>query len=179
MDTDRELILRCLEQEVAAQNQFYRRYASKMFGICLRYAGNAMEAEDILQDGFIRIYRSLHHFRFEGSLEGWVRRIIVNTAINHQKKNMKLKYEVELTEINLHATLSEDAVSNLSKEELLRIIHSLPAGYRTVFNLYVIEGYNHKEIGALLGVSENTSKTQLMRARLSIQETLKKLEVKQ
>jgi len=176
MDAEKELILHCLKQDIAAQNQFYRKFASKMFGLCLRYAGNTMEAEDILQEGFLRVFRNLQHFRFEGSLEGWVRRIMVNAAINYHKKNLKYIGEVELND-NLPATISEDALSKLSKEDLLRVIHSLPVGYRTVFNLYVIEGYSHREIGTLLGVSESTSKTQFMRAKIAIKEILKKTEV--
>ena len=168
MNSEREIVELCLKNDVRAQELFYRRYAGKMFGVCLRYAGNPMEAEDILQEGFIRTFLNLHHFRFEGSLEGWVRRTMVNTAINHYKKQLKFQKEVELHEAVTFATNQEDALSKLSTEELLGIIQELPPGYRTVFNLYVMEGYTHREIGESLGISENTSKSQFSRARNAI-----------
>ena len=174
MDADLDLILSCLRMDIAAQNQFYRKFASKMYGLCLRYAGNRMEAEDMLQEGFLRVFYNLKYYRFEGSLEGWVRRIMVNTALNFHKKSLKFQNEVELENFDLHATLFEDALSKLSREDILRIIQSLPVGYRTIFNLYVMEGYPHKEIAKLLGISENTSKTQLRNAKLAIQKELGK-----
>jgi len=175
MSTEREMIEGCLRNDVKAQELFYHCYARKMFGVCLRFAGNPSEAEDILQDGFIRVYGNLHHFRFEGSLEGWIRRTMINTAINHYKKQLKFQQEVELNEATTLATIQEDGLSKISREELLHIIQGLPTGYRTVFNLFVIEGYTHKEIGIMLGISENTSKSQLSRARGVIQHRFKKI----
>jgi len=175
MNSEREMIELCLKNDVRAQELFYRQYAGKMFGVCLRYAGNPMEAEDILQEGFIRTFLNLHHFRFEGSLEGWIRRTMVNTAINHYKKQLKFQKEVEIREAVTFATNQEDVLSKLSTEELLGIIRELPTGYRTVFNLYVMEGYTHKEIGDLLGISENTSKSQFSRARNAIMNNLLKI----
>lgn len=176
MSSDKEIIEQCLRNDVKAQELFYRRFAGKMFGVCLRYAGNPMEAEDILQEGFIRAFKNLHHFRFEGSLEGWVRRTMVNTAINHYKKQLKFQKQVELNEAITFATNQDDGLSKLSMDELLKIIHELPVGYRTVFNLYAIEGYTHREIGVLLGISENTSKSQFSRARNAIQQVLEKMK---
>ncbi|MEI6455483.1 MAG: RNA polymerase sigma factor [bacterium] len=175
MNTEREIVERCLKNDVRAQELFYSRFAGKMFGVCLRYAGNPMEAEDILQEGFIRSFLNLHRFRFEGSLEGWVRRTMVNTAINHYKKQLKFQKDVELNEAYTLATIQDDALSRLSMEELLKIIQGLPLGYRTVFNLYVMEGYTHREIGNLLGISENTSKSQYSRARNAIMNRLEKI----
>jgi len=178
MNNDKEIIELCLKNDVKAQELFYRHFAGRMFGVCLRYAGNPMEAEDILQEGFIRVFKNLHHFRYEGSLEGWVRRTMANTAINYYKKQLKFQKEIELNETITFATNQDDGLSKLAVEELLKIIHELPVGYRTVFNLYVIDGYTHKEIGTLLGVSENTSKSQFSRARNAIQQELEKLRVK-
>jgi RNA polymerase sigma factor (sigma-70 family) len=174
MHNEKEIIDQCLKNDIRAQEHFYHRFAGIMFGVCLRYSGSQMEAEDILQEGFIRVFRNLHHFRFEGSLEGWVRRTMVNTAINYYKKQLKFQKEVELTGGISLATKKDDVLSTLSMEELLKIIQELPVGYRTVFNLYAIEGYNHREIGVMLGISENTSKSQFFRARLSIQQVLEK-----
>jgi RNA polymerase sigma factor (sigma-70 family) len=177
MNSEREIVELCLKKDVRAQEFFYRRFARKMFGICLRYAGNQMEAEDILQEGFVRTFLNLHRFRFEGSLEGWVRRTMVNTAINHYKKNLKFQKDVKLDEAVTLATNQDDALSKMSMEELLKIIQGLPPGYRTVFNLYVMEGYTHREIGELLGISENTSKSQFSRARNSILNCMGKMSV--
>jgi RNA polymerase sigma factor (sigma-70 family) len=173
MTADEDIIKGCLHKDVKSQESFYHCFAGKMYGICLRYASNAMDAEDILQEGFIRAFSNLHHFRFEGSIEGWVRKIMVNTAINFYKKEIKLQNsKVDLKNADGYATLCEDALSKLSKEDLLMIIHRLPVGCRTVFNLYVIEGYTHKEIGLMLGISDNTSKSQLFRAKRAIRKEL-------
>jgi len=176
MISEKEIVSLCLKNDVRAQEFFYRRFAGKMFGVCLRYAGSIMEAEDILQEGFIRVFKNLHHFRFEGSLEGWVRRTMVNSAINYYKKQLRFKNEIGLNEAITFATNMDDGLSKLALDELLNIIHDLPVGYRTVFNLYAIEGYTHKEIGALLGISENTSKSQFSRARNAIQMALGKIK---
>lgn len=177
MISDEDIIKGCLLKDVHSQEYFYRRFAGKMFGVCLRYAANHMDAEDILQEGFIRAFSNLHRFRFEGGLDGWVRKIMVHTALNFYKKQLKiLKTETDIEKISEHATLDEDVLSKLSKEDLIMIIQHLPIGYRTVFNLYGIEGYTHKEIGMMLGISENTSKSQLFRARKAIQQALKSID---
>lgn len=150
----------------------YRHFASKMYPICLRFAGNRMEADDILQEGFIRIFRKLDDFRNEGSFEGWIRKTFVNTAINYFNKNKRISNYYELSEVSEPAEKSENAYDILSKEELLRLIHNLPTGYRTVFNLNVIEGYTHKEIGEMLNISDNTSKSQLARAKQVLREKI-------
>lgn len=145
-----------------------------MYGICLRYGGNATEAEDILQNGFLRLFTHLYQFRFEGSFEGWVRKIFVTTAINYYRQNLKFSHDVELSEVREDATLDAEVLSVIAARELLAIIQSLPVGYRTVFNMYVIERYDHKEIAAMLGISEGTSKSQLHRAKSSVRQMLKK-----
>mgnify|MGYP002396268455 CR=1 FL=1 len=138
-----------------------------------------MEADDILQEGLIKVFINLKTFRNEGSLEGWIRRTIVNTAINMYKKNVKYQQDVEIekAEIKQHAEMS--AFEDIAAEELLNLIGELPVGYKMVFNLNIIEGYTHKEIGELLGVSENTSKSQLSRARQTLQRKLAELHNKE
>jgi len=172
IDTDQDLVARCLRREMASQQLFYNRFAPRMFGICLRFAGNSADAEDILQEGFLRVFAKLHHYRGEGSLDGWIRRTIVTTAINYYKKQCKFHHEVDLHEATYHATISEDALSMLTTEELLGVIRELPTEYRTVFNLFVMEGYSHCEIGGMLGIPENTSKSQLHRAKALIRQKL-------
>lgn len=171
-----ELLRRCLKKEVAAEYQLYRLFGQKMFGICLRYGGNQAEAEEILQIGFIRLFLHLHQFRFEGSLQGWVQRIFVTTAINYYKKQLKFNQNVELSYVTEDATMLEDSLSILSEKELLAIIQSLPVGYRTVFGLHEIDGYEHKEIAILLGIAEGTSKSQLYLAKKSVRRMLEDRE---
>lgn len=145
-----------------------------MLGLLIRYAKSKMEAEDMLQEGFIRVFKNLEKFRYEGSLEGWVRRIMVNTAINYYKSNLKHNQTQDFESFSYSNQLSVDAVDTLSHKQLIRLIQTLPQGYRLVFNLYVIEGYSHKQIAEELGISENTSKSQLSRARRVLQ---KKIEI--
>lgn len=173
MVSERQLIEGCLKRDPKAQEELYRHFGSKMYGLCLRYARNAMEAEDILQEGFIKVYTHLNDYRYEGSFEGWIRRTFVNTAINYFKKKSRELLEVSLDNLEFIGTQEESAFEKLSAEELLDLIQNLPEGYRLVFNLYVVEGYSHKEISKLLGISENTSKSQLSRARMSLQNMIR------
>lgn len=140
-----------------------------MLGVLIRYAKNTMEAEDMLQEGFIRVFQNLEKFRYEGSLEGWVRRIMINTAINFYKSNLKHNQHIDIDNVSHTGSLSVNAVDSLSLKQLLQIVQSLPEGYKMVFNLYIIEGYSHKEIAGLMGISESTSKSQLSRARKVLQ----------
>ena len=174
MHFDEDFIKRCLDNDSKAQEELYRQFAPKMFGICLRYAKNQIEAQDVLQEGFIKVFRYLKDYRKDGSLEGWVRRTMVNTAINYYKKKMKYQKDVSLDQTEPINTEEENAIDKLSAMELLELIHELPDGYRMVFNLNVIEGYTHKEIGEMLNISENTSKSQLSRARGVLQDKLKR-----
>ena len=176
MHSEEEIIRRCLNNDVKAQEEFYRRYAPKMYGVCLRFAKNQMEADDFLQEGFIKVFSNLSSFRSEGSLEGWVRRTIVNTAINLIKKNSKYLKDTEIEKADLMPHEDAGAYDHLYVEELLEMIASLPVGYRMVFNLNIIEGYTHKEIGELLDISENTSKSQLSRARAALQRKISALQ---
>jgi RNA polymerase sigma factor (sigma-70 family) len=160
------------ENDAKTQRAFYQQLAPKMYGICLRFALINEDADDILQDGFIRVFKHIKDFRGEGSLEGWVRRTIVNTAINYYKKKIKQGINTDLEFVKGKVKEQNNIVEKMSCDELLVMINELPPGYRMVFNLNVIEGYTHKEIGKILEISENTSKSQLSRARASLQKKL-------
>ncbi|NDC79366.1 MAG: RNA polymerase sigma factor [Chitinophagia bacterium] len=153
------------------QEALYRKYSARMYAVCLRYAGSADDAKDFLQEGFVKVYRNLERFRGEGSFEGWMRRIFVRTAIEHLRA--RRLQTAPLPEG--HDTDDESgwsALDGLALEDLMRMIRLLPDGYRTVFNLYAVEGYSHREIGEMLGISEGTSKSQLARARKALQEMI-------
>ena len=143
-----------------------------MYGVCLRYAGNAEEAEDILQEGFIKIYKKLSSFRSEGSFEGWVRRIFVNTAIEHFRRKKYLQPVTEKEESTIEGNYLS-VLDDLAERDILELVRQLSPGYRTVFNMYVVEGYTHKEIGEIMGISEGTSKSQLSRAKVILQDMVK------
>ena len=170
--TEAEIVHRCLQNDAPAQNELYRRYAGKMIGICMRYTHNREDANDVLQDGFVKVFLNLKSFKGEGSFEGWIKRIMINTALKHYQKNLKYKNE---SDIDAAFDLSFDnrIISNMGVTELMKHVQNMPDGYRTIFNLYVIEGYQHNEIGDLLGISEGTSKSQLSRARNYLMEVLK------
>jgi RNA polymerase sigma factor (sigma-70 family) len=158
-----------LQDNAKSKELIYRHFAPKMYGICLRFAGNEMEADDILQEGFIKVLTKIKDFRNEGSFEGWIRRTIINTAINYYRKNLKYSKFQDIDDCETNIVSDETVFDKLSKEELIKLIHELPNGYRTVFNLNIIEGYTHKEIGQMLNISDNTSKSQLTRARSILQ----------
>ena len=155
------------------QEELYRRFSPRMYAVCLRYAGNAEEAEDILQEGFIKIFKKLDSFRGEGSFEGWVRRIFVNTAIEHFRRKRYLQPVTEKEENSIEGK-SLSALDDLAEKDILALVRQLSPGYRTVFNMYVVEGYTHKEIGDMLGISEGTSKSQLSRAKVILQDMVRK-----
>jgi len=179
MKIDTAFITRLQNKDRKAQVAFYKFLSPKMYGICLRFANSRDDANDILQEGFIRVFQHINKFRGEGSFEGWVRRTIVNTAINFYKKEKKRGYRVELDYVKKKYISGESAIEKISFTELLNIIRELPNGYRTVFNLNVIEGYTHKEIGKILNISENTSKSQLSRAKSSLQKKLLEIKTKE
>ena len=151
------------------QEELYRRFSPKMYAVCLRYAGNPDDARDLLQEGFIKIYKNLHRFRAEGSFEGWIRRVFINTSIEQfRKKTARLSAVTENEENNIEDP-DITALESLAEKDIINIIQELSPGYRTVFNLYVVEGYTHKEIGDMLSISEGTSKSQLARAKSVLQ----------
>ncbi len=146
------------------QEMLYRRFSPKMYAVCLKYCKDAEEARDLLQDGFVKIFKNLKKFRREGSFEGWIRRIFVNTSIEHFRKSLKNSCVAEPEEI-LIEDASWNALDNLEAKDIIKQVQELSPGYRQVFNMYVIEGYSHKDIGGILGISEGTSKSQLARAK--------------
>lgn len=171
--TEAKIVYRCLQQDVLAQNELYRRYAGKMMAVCMRYARNRDAAADIMQDGFVKVFINLKSFKGEGSFEGWIKRIMINTALKQYRKDLKFKNDVDIDSA-YNLTFESDIVSRISAKELMGHIQELPDGYRTIFNLYVVEGFQHNEIGELLGISEGTSKSQLSRARNYLMQTIKK-----
>lgn len=166
---EKQLIKQCLKKDERAMEELYKYFSPRLFGICLRYTKNRMEAEDLLHDGFIRILNNLENYRHEGSFQGWVCKIMVTSAINYYHKNISRNKETDLNEMGSEELMDNDINSFISHNELLEMVRKLPDGYKMVFNLFVIEGYSHKEIAARLNVSENTSKTQLLKARKALQ----------
>jgi len=171
--TESDLISGCIEGDRRMQEELYRRFSPRMYAVCLRYAGNAEEAEDILQEGFIKVYKKLASFRSEGSFEGWIRRIFVNTAIEHFRRKKYLQPVTEKEENTLEGNYLS-VLDDLAERDIMAIVQQLSPGYRTVFNMYVVEGYTHREIGDMLGISEGTSKSQLSRAKVILQEMVRK-----
>ncbi|MBC7651267.1 MAG: sigma-70 family RNA polymerase sigma factor [Deinococcales bacterium] len=172
--TEHELIKGCVNDNTICQRVLFDKYAGKFMSICLRYANDTMEAEDILQEGFVRIFKHINQFKFEGSFEGWMRRIVVNVALKQlQKKRLHFS---EIKESNNDPQLPSYAYSSLGQEELIKLINQLPNGYRIVFNLNVIEGYSHDEIAGMLNIQASTSRSQLVKARKMLQGQILQLE---
>ncbi len=172
--TDEQIIAGCIAGDRKYQELLYKKFSGKMYAVCLRYAGEQNTAQDTLQDGFIRVYKNIEKFRSEGSFEGWVRRIFINTSLEALRKKGNMYVVSDTTNMKLEQH-EENSLQRLMKEDLMAMIESLSAGYRTVFNLYVIEGYSHKEIGEMLNVTEGTSKSQLARARYLLQKKIAQL----
>ena len=169
--TESEIIEGCIKGDRKFQEILYHTFSSKMFSVCLRYSNEYSSAEDLLQEGFVKVFKNLAKFRSEGSFEGWIRRIFVNNSIEHFRKKANL-YVVQETEALTYEYYDDNALQKLMKEDLMKLIQSLSSGYRTIFNLYVIEGYSHKEIGEMMGITEGTSKSQLARARYLLQKKI-------
>lgn len=170
--TDEQLVKECISGNATAQKTFYDLFAKKMMGVCLRYTKDPEEAQDVLQDGFIKVFTKLPKFVNKGSLEGWVRRIMVNTALDQYRKNKKFQRDVEIDSVSYKLEKSDFIIESINANDLLKIIHTIPEGYRVVFNLFAIEGYSHKEIAESLGVTESTSKSQYSRAKKMLRKLL-------
>ena len=170
--TESDLLRGCMDGNRRMQEELYRRFSPRMYAVCLRFAGNAEEAEDILQEGFIKIFKKLDSFRSEGSFEGWVRRIFVNTAIEHFRRKRYLMPVTEKEENTIEGKYVS-VLDELAEKDILALVQELSPGYRTVFNMYVVEGYTHKEIADMLGISEGTSKSQLSRAKVILQDMVR------
>jgi RNA polymerase sigma-70 factor (ECF subfamily) len=170
--SETDLLKGCLEGNRRMQEELYSRFSPKMYAVCLRYAGNAEEAEDILQEGFIKIFKKLDSFRSEGSFEGWIRRVFVNTAIEHFRRKRYLMPVTEKEENTIEGKYLS-VLDDLAARDIMALVQDLSPGYRTVFNLYVVEGYTHKEIADMMGISEGTSKSQLSRAKVILKDMVK------
>jgi len=174
MTSEQKLIRGCRKGKPKYQKMLFELYAPKMLGVCARYFQRIEEAEDALQDGFVKVFSNIDSFKEKGSFEGWIRRIMVNTSLNLHRSNLKHYYHVDLGETETRIEDKRYSYDHLDVEDLLSMIKNLPNGYRLVFNLYEIEGYSHKEIAEELGVSVNTSKSQLLKARRKLRERLDK-----
>lgn len=161
------LVKDCLKGKIASQKQLYELFAGPMLSICYRYTKSMADAEDVLQEGFVKVFFNLHQYRFKGELGGWIRRIMVTTAINYLKRNARYQTELVFPDEHLHVVTSSESHPELKMEakELADLIRQLPPGYQTIFNLYAVEGFNHVEIGKILGIQESTSRSQYARAR--------------
>jgi RNA polymerase sigma factor (sigma-70 family) len=176
--TINELIKRCRAGERKAQELLYKQFASKMLGVCFRYATDKMEAEDMMQNGFIKVFQKIDAFRDEGSFEGWIRRIMVHSSIEYYRKHHKMMQLVDLDDAANETSVNPLATAKLEAKDLMLLIQQLAPGYRIVFNLFAIEGYSHKEIAGIVGITEGASKSQLSRARTVLKEQIVKMEGK-
>ena len=174
--TEAKLIASCIKGDRAAQQALYDRLAPRMFPLCIRYVGDRTVAEDILQDGFITLFTHLENYKGDGSFEGWARRIFVTTALMSLRKKDALKMSDDLEAAKRLKTETASQIQNIGYQELMKLIMTLPPGFRTGFNMYAIEGFSHKEISEMLGISETTSRTQLSRARVWLQNKIKERE---
>ena len=173
--SEHELIRGCLRGSAQCQRDLYERFAGKMYAVCLRYARNREDAADILQEGFLKVFTKLGQFQFQGSFEGWIRRVMVNTALRAYQKQ-RYDFEQSGYEHLPETPVDPDAVAMLSEAELLNLVRQLPDGYRAVFNLVAIEGFSHAEAAKLLGIQESTSRSQLTKARRHLEAEVAKLE---
>lgn len=169
--TETEIITGCLEKNNACQRLLFNQHSQKLMTICLRYAASVSDAEDMLQEAFVRIFSSIHQYKFKGFFEGWLRTITVNTCLRKLEK-VKFHHDDAAVLESVEDTMQPHAISSLSEKELIRLISSLPDGYRIVFNLSVIEGYSHEEIAKLLKIEPVTSRSQLMKARKLLQKKI-------
>lgn len=183
MNSDDQIIVGCLDGKRKAFSMLFNNYAPVMLGVCMRYCKNRIDAEDVMQDGFIKVFGQIHKFRREGSFEGWIKRIMINAAIDNYQSNLKHAFHEDVTEITKTAAIvdyqeEDDDIPEELKiphEKLMEMIQELPDGYRVVFNLYAIENFNHKDIASMLAISENTSKTQLLKARKALRKKIETL----
>jgi len=176
MMSDRQIIELCANLDRKAQQVLYDRYSRLLLGVCLRYASDKAEAEDILQDSFLKIFYGIKDFSGSGSFIGWMRKVAVNTAITFYHKNLKYRYHIEIEEyVSVETGVTSFEEDFYTSDELYKVLNELPAGYRMVFNLYAVEGYKHKEIAEMLGIDTNTSKSQYSRAKAVLRDKLEKL----
>lgn len=169
--SEEQLVRACQKADPRAQRRVYEKYSSKMLGVCYRYVHDDFEAEEIMVEGFVKVFERISQFKLEGSFEGWIRRIMVNEALMYLRSKKRMGWEVGYDDV-IYEPSPQQFNTDLEVEDLLSIIEKLPTGYRTVFNLYAIEGYSHEEIAKTLGITESTSKSQLHRARALLQQMI-------
>jgi RNA polymerase sigma-70 factor (ECF subfamily) len=173
---EKQLIDACMQGESWARKKVYEMYAPSMMSLCIRYIGNKETARDLLQDGFIKVFTHIHTYSYKGAFAGWIYRIFVTTSLEYLRKTDALRSAVDIMGCNEQLKdVDVSVLDRLSEEDLMDCVKKLPAGYRTVFNMYAIEGYSHKEIAEVLGISIATSKTQFLRARVALQKSVKLL----
>ena len=170
--TEEAILQGCIQNNPAAQKELYLRYSAKMLAVCYRYAHNREDAEDMLQEGLIKVFQQIHTFENRGALEGWIRRIVVHTCINILKKNKKFNESVDIIHATTVQVKEESIPSIIQAKQVVECIRLLPIGYRTVLNLYAIEGFSHREIGEMLDIEESTSRSQYTRAKAMLEEIL-------
>ena len=170
--TEELMLAGCLRNNAAAQEALYNRFSPRMLGVCYRFAKNREDAEDMLQEGFIKVFTQIHQYRNEGALEGWIRRIVVHTSINILKKNKKFTESVDIIHANSIYVKEDMIPSIMQAKQVVECIRMLPLGYRTVLNLYAIEGFSHREIANILDIEESTSRSQYTRAKAMLEEIL-------
>lgn len=173
---DFTLVTECSKGSLKAQRALFDKFAPKMLAICNRYVKNNDEAEDVLQDGFVKVFQKIPEFKMEGSLEGWVKRIMINTALDAIRKNKKRLFDMSVDDVQHKVSFTDNQFDNMQVEQLMKLVQAMPDGYRFVFNMFAIEGYSHKEIAETLGITENTSKSQYLRARTYLRTQLELLE---
>jgi RNA polymerase sigma factor (sigma-70 family) len=177
--TEEAILQGCLKNSAKAQKSLYDKFSGKMLAVCYRYAHNREDAEDMLQEGFIKVFSQIHTFKSQGAFEGWVRRIMIHTCINNLKKNKKFKESVDLIHANSLQIREDTIPSILQAKQVVECIRLLPIGYRTVLNLYAIEGFSHKEISSMLDIEESTSRSQYTRAKAMLEDILIKKKILQ
>jgi RNA polymerase sigma factor (sigma-70 family) len=175
--TEELMLAGCLKNNAAAQEALYNRFSPRMLGVCYRFAKNREDAEDMLQEGFIKVFTQIHQYRNEGALEGWIRRIIVHTCINNLKKNKKFADSLDIIHAKSIYINEEFIPSIMQAKQVVECIRMLPIGYRTVLNLYAVEGYPHKDIAVMLDIEESTSRSQYTRAKAMLEEILVKKKI--
>lgn len=175
--TEEALLKGCLSNNAAAQRELYNKYSSKMLSVCYRYAHNREDAEDMLQEGFIKVFLQIHTFENRGAFEGWIRRIIVHTCINILKKNKKFNESVDIIHASGIQVREESVPAIIQAKQVVECIRMLPIGYRTVLNLYAVEGFSHREIAGMLDIEESTSRSQYTRAKAMLEDILTKKRI--
>ena len=174
MMDQKQLVKDCIKQKPLAQQQLYHHFAPAMLGVCYRYTKSIQDAEDVLQESFVKVFLHFKTYNFTGDLGAWIRRITVNTALNYLKRNKKYRTEMVFAYMPLHPVSNQNPDINLEAKQIAELIRQLPTGFQTIFNLYAIEGYTHVEIGQMLGINEGTSKSQYARARYLLIEWIEK-----